>query len=137
MDLISIHMVIMMMMILGVQLINMYLSLCVCSEVQFRQVAGDVERFQGKWAIQEVVGDVQEDYAGPQTLLKYAVEIIIPTEASMCGFIEPLLEGMVFEDMPNNLMAIKHEVERRRVEQDGRVIVPTRQRPKLGGTLQC
>ena len=99
-------------------------------------MAGDVEKFQGKWAIQEVVGDVQEDYAGPQTLLKYAVEIIIPTEASMCGFIEPLLEGMVFEDMPNNLMAIKHEVERRRIgKQDDGVNVPTRQRPKLGGTL--
>ncbi|WPT12333.1 hypothetical protein PSENEW3_00003472 [Picochlorum sp. SENEW3] len=106
------------------------------SEVQFRQVAGDVEKFQGKWAIQEVVGDVQEDYAGPQTLLKYAVEIIIPTQASMCGFIEPLLEGMVFEDMPNNLMAIKHEVERRRIEQDGGVIVPTRQRPKLGDMIK-
>eukprot|EP00204_Picochlorum_oklahomense_P000283 CAMPEP_0118807926 /NCGR_PEP_ID=MMETSP1161-20130426/35723_1 /TAXON_ID=249345 /ORGANISM="Picochlorum oklahomensis, Strain CCMP2329" /LENGTH=972 /DNA_ID=CAMNT_0006737311 /DNA_START=146 /DNA_END=3062 /DNA_ORIENTATION=+ len=107
------------------------------SEVQFRQVAGDVERFQGKWAIQEVVGDVQEDYAGPQTLLKYAVEIIIPTQASMCGFIEPLLEGMVFEDMPNNLMAIKHEVERRRIgKQDGGVIVPTRQRPKLGDMIK-
>lgn len=103
--------------------------------MQFRQVAGDVEKFQGKWAIQEVLGDVQEGYSGPQTLLKYAVEIIIPTEASMCGFIEPLLEGMVFEDMPNNLMAIKHEVERIRVEQDGGVPRLTRQRPKLGGTL--
>ncbi|KAI8111305.1 hypothetical protein M9434_004877 [Picochlorum sp. BPE23] len=107
------------------------------SEVQFRQVAGDVEKFQGKWAMQEVVGDVQEDYAGPQTLLKYAVEIIIPTQASMFGFIEPLLEGIVFQDMPNNLMAIKHEVERRRIgKQDGGVNAPTRQRPKLGDMIK-
>ena len=27
---------------------------CPCSEVQFRQVAGDFERFQGKWMLQEV-----------------------------------------------------------------------------------
>lgn len=27
---------------------------CTCSEVQFRQVAGDFERFQGKWMLQSL-----------------------------------------------------------------------------------
>ena len=28
-----------------------------CAEIQFRQVAGDFERFQGKWMLQEVPAD--------------------------------------------------------------------------------
>lgn len=87
------------------------------SEIQFRQVAGDVQTFQGKWMIQEVLPTYQGDYSGPQTLLKYAVEIVIPTSPIMVSVIEPLLEDVVFEDMPKNLLAVKSEVER--IQQQG------------------
>lgn len=106
-----------------------------CSEVQFRQVAGDLQTFQGKWIIQEGQPSIEEDYVGPQTLLKYAVEIIIPSGASMCGVIEPLLEGIVFEDMAKNLLAIKNEIERVRETSKQQPLrgQTKRPRPRLAG----
>lgn len=85
-----------------------------CSEIQFRQVAGDFERFQGKWMLSEGPADPElaaPGYCGPQTQLKYAMEIIIPRTGRMLGVIEPVLERVVFEDAPANLAAIKRRVE--------------------------
>ena len=85
-----------------------------CSEIQFRQVAGDFERFQGKWMLSEGPADSElaaPGYCGPQTHLKYAMEIIIPRTGRMLGVIEPVLERVVFEDAPANLAAIKRRVE--------------------------
>ena len=85
-----------------------------CSEIQFRQVAGDFERFQGKWMLSEGPADPElagAGYTGPQTQLKYAMEIIIPHTGRMLGVIEPVLERVVFEDAPANLAAIKRRVE--------------------------
>ena len=108
-----------------------------CSEVQFRQVAGDFQTFQGKWIIQEGRPSIEEDYVGPQTLLKYAVEIIVPAGASMCGVIEPLLEGVVFEDMAKNLLAIKTEIERVRQNSKAQPLrdQTKRTRPRLAGMV--
>jgi hypothetical protein len=90
-----------------------------CSEIQFRQVAGDFERFQGKWMLSEGAADPElagAGYTGPQTQLKYAMEIIIPYTGRMLGVIEPVLERVVFEDAPANLAAIKRRVEALAVE---------------------
>lgn len=54
---------------------------------------------------------VAAGYFGPQTQLKYAVEFIIPRTTGMLGVVEPLLERVVFEDVPANLGAVKHRVE--------------------------
>lgn len=105
------------------------------SEVQFRQVAGDVQTFQGKWMIQETLPTYQEGYSGPQTLLKYAVEIIIPTSAATVRVVEPLLEDVVFEDMPKNLLAVKTEIER--VQEQGKVPASKSwKRPKLADMVK-
>jgi len=85
-----------------------------CNEIQFRQVAGDFERLQGKWMLSEGAADPElagAGYTGPQTQLKYAMEIIIPHNGRMLGVIEPVLERVVFEDAPANLAAIKRRVE--------------------------
>lgn len=85
-----------------------------CNEIQFRQVAGDFERFQGKWMLSEGAADPElagAGYTGPQTQLKYAMEIIIPYTGRLLGVIEPVLERVVFEDAPANLAAIKRRVE--------------------------
>ncbi len=125
------------------------------SEIQFRQVAGDFQRFQGKWMLQEVRpnGEVREGGVAvcgvgsmspahcsketrvlcacmvqqrtshiprppcllvqdsPQTSLKYAVEVVMPSSGRLLGVIEPLMERIVFEDMPANLVAIKRRAE--------------------------
>ena len=84
------------------------------SEIQFRQVAGDFERFQGKFMLSEGPADPElagQGYTGPQTQLKYAVELMIPKSGRMLGVIEPVLERVVFEDAPANLAAIKKKVE--------------------------
>lgn len=105
------------------------------SEVQFRQVAGDVQTFQGKWIVQEALPIYQEEYNGPQTLLKYAVEIVIPTSAVMVSVIEPLLEDVVFEDMPKNLLAMKSEIER--IRQQGAIPVSqVCKRPRLADMMK-
>ena len=45
------------------------------------------------------------------THLKYAVEVQIPRGTPMLGLLEPLLERVVFEDVPCNLAALKQRVE--------------------------
>ena len=82
-----------------------------CSEVQFRQVAGDLDVIQGKIAMTEGQS-TDEDYVGTSTDLKYAVEIILPAGTPAISVIEPLLEGVFFEDLPYNLLAVKAEIER-------------------------
>lgn len=82
-----------------------------CSELQFRQVAGDLDVIQGKIAMTEDLS-TDEDYVGPSTDLKYAVEIILPAGTPAIPVIEPLLEGVFFEDLPFNLLAVKAEIER-------------------------
>jgi hypothetical protein len=47
----------------------------------------------------------------PVTHLKYAVEVQIPRGTPMLGLLEPLLERVVFEDVPHNLAALKRRVE--------------------------
>ncbi len=81
------------------------------SELQFRQVAGDVQLLQGKWMISEGLS-TDEDYVGPSTDLKYAVEVILPAGTPIMSVLEPLLERMFFEELPHNLLAVKAEIER-------------------------
>ena len=81
------------------------------SELQFRQVAGDVQLLQGKWMISEGLS-TDEDYVGPSADLKYAVEIILPSRTPVISVVEPLLEGIFFEDLPQNLLSVKSEIER-------------------------
>lgn len=81
------------------------------SELQFRQVAGDVQLLQGKWMISEGLS-TDEDYVGPSTDLKYAVEITLPAGTPIMSVVEPLLERMFFEELPHNLLAVKTEIER-------------------------
>lgn len=50
----------------------------------------------------------------PETLLKYAIEVQVPRSTPLLGLLEPLLEGMVFEDVPTNLVAVKQRVEQLR-----------------------
>jgi ribosome-associated toxin RatA of RatAB toxin-antitoxin module len=106
------------------------------TEIQFRQVAGDFERFQGKWMLQGIGGggssagsssssssssdaELLPPCSGAaQTQLKYAVEIVIPRATRMLGVLEPLLEQTVFEDVPANLAAIKQRVESMQAELD-------------------
>ena len=80
-------------------------------ELQFRQVAGDVELLQGKWMISEGLS-TDEDYVGPSADLKYAVEVILPAGTPIISVVEPLLERMFFEELPHNLHAVKAEIER-------------------------
>lgn len=48
----------------------------------------------------------------PQTHLKYAVEVQIPRDPlRLLGLVEPVIERMVYEDLPLNLGAIKTRVE--------------------------
>lgn len=49
----------------------------------------------------------------PQTHLKYAVEVQIPSDLlRLLGLVEPIIERMVYEDLPLNLGAIKARVEK-------------------------
>ena len=44
----------------------------------------------------------------PQTHLKYAVEVQIPRDPlRLLGLVEPIIERIVYEDLPLNLGAIK------------------------------
>lgn len=48
----------------------------------------------------------------PQTHLKYAVEVQIARDPlRLLGLVEPMIERMVYEDLPLNLGAIKARVE--------------------------
>ena len=46
-----------------------------------------------------------------ETHLKYAVEVQIPRGTPMMGMLEPVMERVVYEDIPFNLAAIKQRVE--------------------------
>lgn len=46
-----------------------------------------------------------------RTQLKYAVEVQIPQSTPMLGLLEPLLERVVYEDLPSNMLALKARVE--------------------------
>lgn len=52
----------------------------------------------------------------PVTTLKYALETRLPRSSRLLWFLEPLLERVVYEDVPANLAAIKGRVELQRVE---------------------
>lgn len=52
----------------------------------------------------------------PVTTLKYALETRLPRSSRLLWFLEPLLERVVYEDVPANLAAIKARVEVMRVE---------------------
>lgn len=94
------------------------------SEIQFRQVDGDFEHFQGKWMLSDsssgggggasfynLANSSGKGQWRQQIQLKYAVEIIIPRSIPMIGMIEPVLERVVFEDVPANMVAIKRRAE--------------------------
>ncbi|KAK9823512.1 hypothetical protein WJX72_003333 [[Myrmecia] bisecta] len=83
-------------------------------EVQFRQVRGDFNVLRGKWMIQEAEPEVTGIANVPrkqQTYLKYAIEVQIPRSTRMLGILEPLLERVVYEDIPANLAALKQRIE--------------------------
>ena len=46
-----------------------------------------------------------------ETHLKYAVELQIPRNTPMVGMLEPVMERVVYEDVPFNLAAVKQRVE--------------------------
>ncbi|DBB03663.1 TPA: hypothetical protein ACH3X3_010990 [Trebouxia sp. C0006] len=85
-------------------------------EVQFRQVQGDFSLLQGKFLLQEAESEKRfldgRTVSRPQTHLKYAVEVQIPRDPlRLLGLVEPIIERMVYEDLPLNLGAIKQRVE--------------------------
>ncbi len=51
-----------------------------------------------------------------QTHLKYAVEVQIPRATPMLGLLEPVLERVVYEDVPANLAALRQRVEDLRLQ---------------------
>lgn len=51
-------------------------------------------------------------HIGPLTILKYAVEVVIPKSTCLHCVLEPIFERIVFEELSRNLFAIKNEVER-------------------------
>lgn len=65
-----------------------------------------------------------------ETHLKYAVEVKIPRSTPMMGLLEPILERVVYEDIPFNLAALKQRVEdmklqRRIAELEEQGVAPT------------
>lgn len=47
----------------------------------------------------------------PGIILKYAVEVEIPRSVALMGILDPLLERIVYQDIPTNLSAVKAKVE--------------------------
>lgn len=85
-------------------------------EIQFRQVSGDFLQLQGKFILAEEAGAPEALHMrSPKTVLKYAVEVVLPHAARVLGLLEPMLERVVFEDVPANLAAIKRHVERSKI----------------------
>ncbi|KAK9837252.1 hypothetical protein WJX81_001866 [Elliptochloris bilobata] len=88
-------------------------------EVQFRAVSGDFQVLQGKFIISQPMEEQLRGLpAGGKrgvTHLKYAVEVQIPRGTPMLGLLEPLLERVVFEDVPRNLAALKQRIEELRL----------------------
>lgn len=44
-------------------------------------------------------------------ILKYAVEVEIPRSTALTGILDPLLERIVYQDIPTNLSAVKTRIE--------------------------
>lgn len=51
-----------------------------------------------------------------ETHLKYAVEVQLPRATPMMGMLEPVLERVVYEDIPFNLAAVKQRVEESKLQ---------------------
>ena len=51
-----------------------------------------------------------------ETHLKYAVEVQLPRTTPMMGMLEPVLERVVYEDIPFNLAAVKQRVEESKLQ---------------------
>ncbi|CAL8464995.1 g4530 [Coccomyxa elongata] len=82
-------------------------------EIQFRAVAGDFGVLQGKFILSEPDFELRPLSLArrKETHLKYAVEVKIPRSTPMMGLLEPILERVVYEDIPFNLAALKQRVE--------------------------
>lgn len=57
-------------------------------------------------------GAVQKE---PATSLRYAIEVATPKSVRSLGMLEPLLERVVYEDVPANLLAVKRRAEELRI----------------------
>lgn len=73
-----------------------------------------------------------------ETHLKYAVEVKIPRSTPMMGLLEPILERVVYEDIPFNLAALKQRVEdiklqRRIAELEEQGVAPTAPLRRVAG----
>lgn len=75
-------------------------------EIQFRQSRGMIDTLQGKWILSP-----EDDESGSQTILKYAVEVKVPSNMLPMILAEPAIERCVIEAIPANLVAIKNRVE--------------------------
>ena len=51
-----------------------------------------------------------------ETHLKYAVEVQIPRSTPALGLLEPVLERVVYENIPFNLAAVRQRVEELRLQ---------------------
>lgn len=46
-----------------------------------------------------------------EVTLKYAMEVEIPRSTALMGVLDPLLERIVYQDIPTNLSAVKRRIE--------------------------
>ncbi|KAL5754182.1 hypothetical protein ACOSP7_022402 [Xanthoceras sorbifolium] len=74
-------------------------------EINFEQVEGDFDSFQGKWILEQL--------GSHHTLLKYTVESKMHKNALLS---EAIMEEVIYEDLPSNLCAIRDYVEKRETE---------------------
>ena len=109
-------------------------------ELQFRQVAGDVDDVRGKWMVEGVAassggGNGGNDPSSPpsfqHTLLRYAVEVKVGHPSPALAFLEPLLEAVVAEDIPRGVAAVAAAAEARAAAASGAGPPPTHPRPRL------
>jgi len=74
-------------------------------QIQFRLVEGEFHKLQGKWLI-------QENDEGMETQLKYAVEVVIEQDRfHIMKTLEPLLERILYTELPITMAAIRERVE--------------------------
>lgn len=73
-------------------------------EINFEQVEGDFDSFQGKWLLEQL--------GNHHTLLKYMVESKMHTDSFLS---EAIVEEVIYEDLPSNLCAIRDFVEKQEV----------------------
>ncbi|KAK4264669.1 hypothetical protein QN277_025813 [Acacia crassicarpa] len=71
-------------------------------EINFEQVEGDFDSFQGKW--------IFEQLGNHHTLLKYSVESKMRKDTFLS---EAIMEEVIYEDLPSNLCAIRDYIENR------------------------